>query len=96
MQLKRAEENYFILSACREPYIAEGSNTDTRSLFRTCVAYSISARLSFWTCVYRGQSMSTCSGITNSSSLQLVEKFKMANPKALEGVNLNDWIFGDL
>jgi hypothetical protein len=40
--------------------------------------------------------MSTCSGITNSSSLQLVEKFKMANPKALEGVNLNDWIFGDL
>ena len=97
MQLKRAEENYLILSACREPYIAYGSNEITlRSGFRTCVADKIGKRFSFWTCVYRGQSMSTCSGINNSSSPRLVEKFKMANPKALEGVNLNDWIFGDL
>ena len=95
MQLKRAEENYLILSACC--YIVEGSNDSTlRSGFRTCVAEKINKRLSFWTCVYRGQSMSTCSGITNSSSSRRVEKFKMANPKALEGVNLNDWIFGDL
>ena len=96
MQLLRAKENYLILSVCRATYIEYGDNVDTRSMFKTCAMGYINARLSFWRCVYLGQSMSQCSNITNSVSPRGVDLFEVANPEALDGVDLNDWIFGDV
>ncbi|MEE2735446.1 MAG: hypothetical protein VX513_00785 [Pseudomonadota bacterium] len=92
IQLKRAEENFFIISSCRAKY----EDVSLISQFKTCVAYSVKRRIAFWTCVYRGENMSNCSKITNSPTPKEVSSYKVNNPIALRDVNLNEWIFGDL
>tara|TARA_B100000963_G_scaffold273333_1_gene241521 strand:- start:620 stop:2752 length:2133 start_codon:yes stop_codon:yes gene_type:complete len=95
-QYKRAEENFFILSSCRSKYQDGPDDSTQRSLFKTCVAKLVKQRIGFWTCVYRGEAMSHCSAITNSSVPREVDAYKMNNPNALLDVNLNEWIYGDL
>ena len=96
MQYIRAEENYMFTSSCIAKYIDLGNTSNARSQARTCIAKSLASRISFWSCVYRGKDMANCSTVTNSASLRVIDQFKMANPDALDGVDLNEWIFGDL
>ena len=96
MQIKRAEENYLIASSCISSSADAGDNSTGRSLAKTCINNLVARRISFWNCVYRGKSMANCSYITNSKTPISVAAFKFANPDALDEVDLNSWIFGDL
>jgi hypothetical protein len=96
MQIKRAEENYFIAASCISSSADTGDNSTGRSLAKSCINYGVAERISFWNCVYRGKSMANCSDITNSKTPNSVVAFKFANPDALDEVDLNSWIFGDL
>ena len=90
LQLLRAEENYAILSRCKDKY----SDTSTGTIgFKTCVANFINKDNSFWDCVYSGNEMSRCRRYSRISD---IEKFKLDNPDLLKDVDLSEWVFGEL
>lgn len=92
LELIRAEENYITLAKCKSKY--PDSYQDYQN-FRSCVDKDILYNNAFWECV-PGYGMTECSSDRRGPTEKVFEKYKLLNPEVLNGVDLNEWKFGEL